>query len=131
MMRPHTSLHGRHQRLTFVRSAQQCQVGQHCGLLLPVSQGPQNGAPGFAHQISEDRTELDVGLLQQLVNAIDVARALLLEEARVAGQVAQVALRLRRDERGFEQPVLQQIRNPFGILGVGFPPRGPLSYAAR
>lgn len=104
---PHASLQRGDQRLAFVRSSLQRQIGQHFGPLFPICQGLQNGAPGFAHQVRKDRTELDVGLLQQLVDAVDVPGALLLETAAVAGQVAQVPLRLRGDEGGLEQTVLR------------------------
>jgi hypothetical protein len=62
MVRPHASLQGRDQRLAFVRRSQQCQIGQHLGPLFSLSQSRQDGAPGFAHEVRKDRTELDVRL---------------------------------------------------------------------
>ena len=41
------------------------------------------------------------------------------EVRALAGQLAQLALRARRDEARPHQPVAQQLRQPFGVAHVG------------
>lgn len=79
MMRSHAPLQGRNQLLSFVRRPEQGQICQHLRILLASGQGLQDRTSGLAHQIGKNRAQLDIGLLQQLVDAIDVPGALLFE----------------------------------------------------
>jgi hypothetical protein len=122
MVRRQAALQCRNESVAFARSSQQRQTGQHLRPALALGKHMQGGAAGFAHHLGEDRTELEVGFLEQFMDPIDVARALLLETAAVPGQIAQVALRLGRNERGFEQAMLQQVSDPLGIFAIGLAP---------
>ena len=79
----------------------------------------------------DHRVELDVGLFQRLLDALDVAGLLaadLLAADLLAGaqQRAEFLLRLVRHEAGPDQPARQQIGDPHGIVHVGLPARhGP------
>lgn len=67
------------ERIAFVGNPQQCQIRQHFGPLLASGKGVKHVASGFTHQVGKDRAEFDVGFLQQLVDAIDMARSFLLQ----------------------------------------------------
>jgi hypothetical protein len=62
--------------------------------------------------------ELDPGVLEGLLDALDLTAALLDLGLAVADQVAQLALRARRHEAGLDQPVLDQLAAPLGVLDV-------------
>ena len=70
--------------------------------------------------------ELDVGLFQRLLDALDVAGLLAADLLAGAQQRAEFLLRLVRHEAGPDQPARQQIGDPHGIVHVGLPARhGP------
>ena len=78
-----------------------------------------HGAARHPHDVAGHRRELDAGIFQHLVDAVDLARALGGERLAVAGEVAQAADGRRRHEAWAQQAVREQLRDPCGIDDVG------------
>jgi hypothetical protein len=66
-----------------VGSPSKRQIRQHFWILLSFGQRIQDSAACLAHQVSKNGREFDVGLFQQLVDAIDLLSTFLLETAPV------------------------------------------------
>jgi len=84
------------------------------------------GDQGFQHRPARDPDdvgghagELDPGVLEHLVQPLDLPAAFLDLGLAVAGQVAQLPDRAGRHERGTDQPVLDQLGDPGGIGHIG------------
>jgi hypothetical protein len=75
--------------------------------------------PADPEHVGGDRRQLDIRRLQHLVQPVDLLRPLLHQRLAVAGQLAQLADRRRRDEAGPEQAVAQQVGQPLAVLDVG------------
>src|SRR5215218_3812392 len=95
------------------------ELGQGGGVCLTLAERAQHRLAGGAEHIARDVAELDVGVLEQLLQAVGLTRALPDERLAIAGQVAQLADRFRRHEAGAHQPVLEQLAEPLGVLDVG------------
>ena len=76
-----------------------------------------------AHHISGHRGELDVGIRQEFLNAVDHRTPLTHQLAPLPRQIAQLANRLGRNEARLQQPVLQPLRNSLAVLHVGLAAR--------
>ena len=109
-----------------------CKASSNCGIFdlmrrrglpawrrlpLPPRVGPAS-RPGNAQDIARHHSQFDVGVLQELVDAIGGARPFALEFGAMAGQVPQLALRSGRHKAAAQQAVLQQLRNPLRVLDV-------------
>jgi len=77
---------------------------------------------GHAEHLRGDRRELDAGVLQGLLDALDLAAAFLDLGLAVADHVAQLALRTRRHEALTDEAVLDQLAAPLGVLDVALAP---------
>ena len=75
-----------------------------------------------AEHVGGDARELDVGVLEQLLQAVRLARALPHQRLAIAGQVAQLADRLGRHEARAQEPMLEQLAQPLRVLHVGLAP---------
>jgi len=64
--------------------------------------------------------DLDVGVLEHLLDAVDRRRALIDQARPRAGQIAQFTLRPAGDEAGLEHPVFEERRDPLSVAHVGF-----------
>jgi hypothetical protein len=81
--------------------------------------GIQDGSATLADNVAQNRSELDVGRLQQAADAVDDAVAIALQMSATAGQFAQFAYRLRRHKTASQQSFLQLGGDAFGILLIG------------
>jgi hypothetical protein len=68
---------------------------------------------------SDHRVELDVGVLQRLLQALDVSAALAHQLLSGAQQVAHLLGLLVRHETAPDQAVRQKIGQPGGIVHIG------------
>ena len=121
-------------RLQFIRGrvdAPMRQRGQDLQHGLAGDQSFEDAAAGHTEQIGHHRVELDVGVLQRLLDVLDVAgadaRRLLAGSEQIAhllrGFVGHPSASLRAGYAGANQPLRQQIGQPDGIVGIGIPPR--------
>jgi len=70
-----------------------------------------------------NRRQLDPGLLPPLLQPLGLTGVLLDEHLVVAGQVSQLPNRRRRHNNAPHESMLQQLRDPGGVLHVGLPSR--------
>ena len=96
--------------------------GQPFGIGLAVDDRLQHRAPALAQDVAEHDTELEVGVLEHLVDALDMGRALAHELLARARERAQLLHRHRRHEAGADQAVGQQVRQPHRVVDVGLAP---------
>lgn len=74
--------------------------------------------PGDAEHLGGDRGELDPSVLEDLLQPLHLARALLDLRLAVADEVAKLALRARRHEARPHEPMLDQLADPLRVLDV-------------
>lgn len=79
----------------------------------------EDGAAALAHDVGEHRAELEVGVLEDLVDALHVRGALAHELLPCSGQVAQVLDARLRDEARADEAVGEQVRDPHRVVHVG------------
>ena len=96
--------------------------GQVLGIAVAVDERLQHRAPALAQDVAEHDAELEVGVLQHLLDALDVRGALAHELLARARQRAQLLHRRRRHEAGADQAVGQQIGQPHRVVDVGLAP---------
>jgi hypothetical protein len=100
------------------------QLRQHLGVTLPSGQGGEHVAAGDAEDVSDDRAQLDLRVLEQLFHPLlfrgpggDQVRA-------ITGQVPQLADRRWRHEAGVQDLPLGDLAEPDRIQHVGLGPAG-------
>src|SRR5882724_4061185 len=79
-------------------------------------------SPACAHDVADDRVELDIGFSQCLLDPLDMPR--LLADQLLAGprQRTQLLDLLIRDKAGLDQPAGQQVGDPRRVVHVGLAP---------
>ena len=95
------------------------QLGQVLRILAACDDRPKHSPARDAQHVAGDAGQLDVGVLQHLVDAVDHRRPVADQFGPLPGQLAEFTDRGRRDEAGGEQAVLEQLGDPLGILDVG------------
>ncbi len=103
-------------------------LSQFCGVFLSRHECVQYLPSGNTQDIAGHRPQFDIGVLQELVDAIGSSRVFALELGAMPRQVAQFTLRPTRHKAAAQQAVLQQLRNPLGVLDVGLPARNLLQF---
>jgi hypothetical protein len=98
-------------------------LGKHGGVGLAGDQGVEHVAPGLAHHVGRDAVELDPCVFERLVQAIDLAGALLDLCLAVSSEVAQLADRLGRHETGPQQARLGRLTKPRRVGDIGLAAR--------
>jgi hypothetical protein len=91
------------------------QVGQHVRIGRAAHERVEHVAPGLAHDVCRDAVKLDAGVLERLVQPVDLARALLDLRFAIAREVAQLADRLGRHEARLQQSRLDEPAQPLGV----------------
>ena len=81
---------------------------------------------GFAHDIRSHGSQLNVGVRQRFVDAIDDPRMLARQLRAMPGQIAQFPLGAGRHEAAAQQPTVQQLGNPLAILDIALATGYPL-----
>jgi hypothetical protein len=117
-------------------AAQRCLQFVWRGFDPAVGQGRQSAGVGFAgdqrfdhpttgqtHDVGDDRVELDVGVLQRLLQALDVAAALAHQLLAGAQQAAHLLGLLVRHETAPDQAVREKVGQPAGVVHVGLASR--------
>jgi hypothetical protein len=104
-------------RLAAQRGASQ--PGQHDGIALSVDQRVEHRSAGDTDDAGGDRAKFDAGVFEVFLQPLHFPGAFLDDRLAVAGQVPQLADRWRGNEGWADQPVLDQLRDPFGVLDVG------------
>jgi hypothetical protein len=102
------------------------ELGHRLGVGHAGDEGPHHVASRGAHHVGGDQGELDAGVLQGLVDPIHLRGPLLGEGFAVAGEVAQLADGLGRDEARLQEPSRQEERKPGRVDRVGFAARDVL-----
>jgi hypothetical protein len=98
------------------------QLGHLSGVALSRHEGFEHLPGTFAQYISDERTQLDSGGFQDLVDAIKLPIALLRQLGVGAHQIPQLPNGLRGNAAGLEQAVTQQISEPLALFDSGFMP---------
>jgi hypothetical protein len=93
--------------------------GQTLGVCLTVEDGLQHRAPALAQDVVDHDTELEVGILQNLLDALRVRAPLAYELLAGAGKRAQLLHGNKRHEAGSDKTVAQQIGQPHRVVDVG------------
>jgi hypothetical protein len=96
------------------------ELGQDLGVMGAGDQRVEHLAGGHAEHLGGDRGELDPGVLQGLLDTLHLAGAFLDLCLAVADQVTQFPQRPGRHEARPDEPVLDQLTAPLGILDVAF-----------
>ena len=99
------------------------QVSQRFRVIHTSQQRRQHGLRRLAPPFADHRSQLQVGVLQDLVQPIAGGVALTGQTCAITRQIPQVALRLFREEAALQRPVLYQLGDPIGFAHVGLAPR--------
>jgi hypothetical protein len=100
------------------------QLGQDLGVALPAAERGQHGPAGDPEEVAGDHTQLDLGVLQQLVHPLVFGGPGNDQVGAVAGQVPQPADRRRGHAAGPQQLPLGDLGEPDRIQPVGLGPPG-------
>ena len=95
------------------------QLGQHAWVAFAGHQGPEHRPARDAEDVGGHRVQFDAGVLEDLLDPLALRAVGLDQPLAVAGEIAQLANRRRRDEAAPQQPTLQQLSKPGGIADVG------------
>lgn len=95
------------------------QVRQDLRVAFACGEGLEHGAAGDAHDVGGDRGELDAGVFEQFLQALDHPAAFPGDGGAGPGQVPQLAYRLGRDERRADQAVGAELVQPGRVRDVG------------
>ena len=112
-----------HQIVPLMAELPSGKVRHRLGRGAALDQSLQHGAPGNPEDVAGDAGQLDVGRLQELQEPVALGRLAFHQFAAIAQQLAQLALRRRRDEALGDQPMADQIGDPLGVLHIGLATR--------
>ena len=100
--------------------------GQICHLFsvgLAADQGPKHVPSGYPQNVRGYRSQLDVGVFQNLLDAVGRPVFLGHQLRTMPSEVTQLPLRTLRDKAALKQPSLQQLGQPLAVLDVGLATR--------
>jgi hypothetical protein len=103
------------------------ELGQAIGIVFAGDESFDHRPTGQAHDIGDDRIELDVGILQCLLKALDMAAPFAHELLAGTQQSAQLLRRGIRHKAAADQPMRHQIGQPGGIVDIGLASRDVLN----
>jgi len=95
------------------------EVREHLRVSLAGDQRVEHVTGGSAPDVRGDAVELDPGVLQRLVQPVDLTSALLDLRLAIPGQVPQLPDRLGSHEVRSQQPGLDQPAQPLGVTDIG------------
>jgi hypothetical protein len=97
---------------------------RHLSRIGPASDQSVQDRPGrHPLEVAGDGRELDVGVFQDLLQAVDGCTALGDQASAIAGEIAQVPLLDLRDEALLQEAEPHELRNPLGVGDVRLVPR--------
>lgn len=85
---------------------------------LACKQSIKDSATRYTENVRRNTSQLDVGVLKNLLNPIHFRRPLFYQPTTIASHIAQIANLTRRNETSAKQAILQESGKPSGILGV-------------
>ena len=97
------------------------EIREPLGIVLTGDDGREHRPPALRQDVGEHARELDVGGLQDFVDALRVLSDLPDELLSSAGEVPQFLDPGRRHEAAADQPVGEQVRDPGRVVHVGLP----------
>src|SRR5215208_927346 len=97
------------------------QLRQDLGIGGALDESIEHHPSGDPQHLAGHRGELYPGLLQDLLQALNLPGALLYLRLAVAGEIPELPDLLRRHEAGTYQPVLKELADPLGVFDVGLP----------
>src|ERR1700720_3736433 len=95
------------------------QLGQPLGIAFAGNQALDHCPTAEAHDVRDDRVELDVGVLQRLLPPWDMAAALAHQLLAGAQQIAHLLGLLVRYKTAPDQAVRQKVGQPGGVVHIG------------
>ena len=96
---------------------------ERLGFVVPSGDGLEHRPAGLPDDVRHHAGQLDVGILQRLLDPLNVPRLLAHQGLARPGQIADLLLRRGRYEAGPQQTVRQQLRQPGRIIHVGLAAR--------
>jgi hypothetical protein len=102
------------------------QLGQHLGIALAGDEGLDHGPPRGGQDFGGHRGQLDPGVLEQLLQPLQLRAAHVDLGLAVAGQLPQLTDLGRGHKAGPHHAVSSHIGQPLGIREVGLAARHPL-----
>ena len=93
--------------------------GQSLWIVLTADDSVQHRSPALAHGVGDSAGKLDVGALQQLLNAAADARLLLRERGPGSRQIPQIADHRRWNIAATQQTMAEQLGDPLAVHHVG------------
>jgi hypothetical protein len=99
------------------------QIRQHHRITLAPDNGPQHVPTTGTHHVRSHAGQLDVGVLQGLLDAVDHLHLLTHQLHSLPRQIPQLTHRLVWHKTRLQKPVLEQLGDPLTVLDVGLTPR--------
>ena len=93
-------------------------ISKDLRVLFARNEGFDHRTSRYAHHVCGYRAQLEVGVLERLVDAVRHRDLLVSQLGPLARQLTQFPQRWGGHEAPSEQAVLQQFRQPFGVLDV-------------
>ena len=103
-----------------LRSLPSARPANRSGLSSPLTIASQHRSPALAHGVGHGAGKLDVGALQQLLDAAADPGLLLRERGSGSRQIPQVADHRRRNIAATQQTMSEQLGYPLAVHHVGF-----------
>lgn len=121
MVVPDATVEGKTQIGDLAAQAPQSQFGELFGVFLAFHDGLDHRPTRDPEDVAGHSPELDVGVFEGLVDAIDDRCAVSNELRPMAREVAQLTNRRRGHEAPTQQTMLEKLSDPFAILDVRLP----------
>src|ERR1700716_665848 len=97
-------------------------LGQLTRLANTLDHRLDHSSPAGAHDIADDRVELDIGFDQRLLDPVDMPRLLADQLLACPRQRTKLLNLLIRDKASLDQPTGQQVGDPGRVVHVGLAP---------
>ena len=95
------------------------QIRQRGRVAFPSDQRFEHGPAGHPADVAGHRGQFDTGVLEQLLQPLDLPAALPGDRGAGPGQVPKLADRLGRHERPSDQTMRAELRQPGGVTDIG------------
>lgn len=102
-------LQGVSQLADFVAESPFGEFGEHGGVAFPVDEGAEHRSAGDAGDLGCDRRQFQPGVLQQLLQPLDLTGPFSGEGCTGSGQISQLTNWLWWNERRTDQPVCSEL----------------------
>jgi len=96
----------------------QSEIRESFGTLFSTDHSPQNRSTALAKRVASDACQLDVGILEDFLNAACNPRMLLRQTGSRPSKIAQIANQHRGYEAAPQESVLQKFRDPLTVFRI-------------